>query len=184
MTSTETLIESLNQGHQGAFAELYRKLQPEMLRYATGLLAGDRAAAEDAVDEAFTAVWQHADRYAGTGNADGWVRRIVRNKAIDALRKNRGMRGSDALADDSKAAFWTDEPSPFDHAAAADQAKWLRSALGQLNSDQRGAVWMCYYEDKSLAEIATIMGCPENTVKTRLFHARKTLRATLYLEDA
>jgi RNA polymerase sigma-70 factor (ECF subfamily) len=69
-----------------------------------------------------------------------------------------------------------DGPSPFDTLAQASISAKLRQALSLLSVDQRDVVWLCYFEDKSLSDIADIMQCPENTVKTRLFHARRKLR--------
>ena len=66
--------------------------------------------------------------------------------------------------------------SPFDDAARASDASQLRAALEHLSFEHREVIWLCYFEDKPLAEIAEITGCPENTVKTRLFHARRNLR--------
>ena len=178
MDSTKILIRGIAGGDRNAFGQLYRVLQSPMLRYATGLLAGDRAAAEDAVDEAFAAVWQQADRFSGSGSADGWVRRIVRNKAIDLVRRNRET----GIGTDSQS--WLDHtpsdgPSPFDSAVNQSDREWLGAAMAQLSPDHRETLWLCYYEERPLAQIAEIMECPENTVKTRLFHARKQLRGVL-----
>jgi RNA polymerase sigma-70 factor, ECF subfamily len=176
MTNIELELKRIASGDRAAFARLWRTTQPECIRYATGLLAGDRSAAEDAVDEAFIAIWQQSGRYDGRGNAMGWVRRIVRNKAIDWLRKQRDipMSGEPQMEDRQQ-----DEgavPTPFDCAERTSTAAKLRAALATLSVEQREAVWLCYYEEKSLREIAEHMACPENTVKTRLFHARKALR--------
>jgi RNA polymerase sigma-70 factor, ECF subfamily len=178
MTNIEAELKSIANGDRAAFARLWRGTQPECVRYATGLLAGDRSAAEDAVDEAFIALWQQSGRYDGHGNAMGWIRRIVRNKAIDWLRKQRDvpMSGDPQMEDrqpDASAVL-----TPFDVAERASTAATLRAALTILSVEQREAVWLCYFEEKSLREIADIAGCPENTVKTRLFHARKALWAS------
>ena len=82
-------------GDRAAFARLYRATRAEFVRYATGLLAGDHAAAEDAVDDAFVAIWTQSGHFDGHGSANGWIRRIVRNKAIDLLRKRRDLPMSD-----------------------------------------------------------------------------------------
>ena len=142
MTATDMLIRDIAKGRKNAFAELYRAQQADMLRYATGLLAGDRAAAEDAVDEAFTAIWTQAGRYTGVGNADGWVRRIVRNKAVDITRRNRETSLGNADQD------WLDQepsnqPSPFDAAANQSDRQWLGGAMAQLSPDHREALWLC-----------------------------------------
>lgn len=174
----EAELKGISGGDRAAFSRLWLATQPEFVRYATGLLAGDHSAAEDAVDEAFIAVWQQSGRYDGRGNAMGWIRRIVRNKAIDWLRKQRDvpMSGDPQMNDrqlDLGAA-----PTPFDIAECTSTAAMLRAALTILSVEQREAVWLCYFEEKSIQEIADIAGCPENTVKTRLFHARKALRAS------
>jgi RNA polymerase sigma-70 factor, ECF subfamily len=168
-----TLIHSTAKGDRNAFTELYRTQQRPMLAYATGILAGDREAAEDAVDEAFLDIWKNAQSYSGAGHAGGWIRRIVRNKAVDGLRKSRGK----ILVHDETALATQVDPAagPEDQALLAQEARWLRQSLSKLNVDQREAVILCYYEDRSLSEIAGISNCPENTVKTRLFHARKIL---------
>jgi|JI7StandDraft_1071085.scaffolds.fasta_scaffold23530_4 RNA polymerase sigma-70 factor, ECF subfamily len=172
--TTEALIRAISRGERSSFEQLYKNMQRPMLAYASGLLAGDRAAAEDAVDDAFLDIWKGAAGYTGSGSAEGWIRRIVRNKAIDWVRRqkhNRYGEWSDAceeLADNA--------PNPETIAMGADAAAWLRRSLANLSVEQREALILCYFEDRSLAEIADIMECPENTVKTRLFHARAKLR--------
>lgn len=172
-----THIRAIAAGDRAAFTRLYRDRQRPMLVYATGLLAGDREAAEDAVDEAFLDIWKNAESFAGTGHAEGWIRRIVRNKAVDGLRQAKGK----AFVSDEAALAAQIDPAanPEERAAISSDAEWLRQCLSVLNVDQREAVILCYYEDRSLAEIASLAGCPENTVKTRLFHARKSMAAHL-----
>lgn len=173
----EAELKRISDGDRTAFSRLWLATQPEFVRYATGLLAGDRSAAEDAVDEAFIAVWQQSGRYDGRGNAMGWIRRIVRNKAIDWLRKQREVAMSGDSQMDGQLAD-SAVPTPFDIAERTSASAALRAALVILSVEQREAVWLCYFEEKSLQEIANIARCPENTVKTRLFHARKALRAS------
>ncbi len=178
MTTNSDLIHEIAKGSKNAFSRLYRGLQSDMLRYATGLLAGDRFAAEDAVDEAFTAVWTQANTFSGDGSVEAWVRRIVRNKAVDISRRNREktMGAADEI---TLAQMQSHETSPFEAAARSSDKQWLRQAMSKLSPDHREALWLCYYEERPLGQIAQIMNCPENTVKTRLFHARKQLHGFL-----
>lgn len=179
------LAEQLNavaKGDSNAFSDLFRQNQRRLISYASGLLAGDRDAAQDVVDEAMIAVWQHAGGYAGNGSAEGWLRRIVRNKAVDWLRRIHGgkqsaMGGEFAIAD-----IADNTPGPEECAVRQSDADTLRQALCVLSAEQRHAVWLCYFEEMSLAEIAELCGCPQNTVKTRLFHARRILRGQKILE--
>lgn len=172
--TTQILIRDIARGDRASFETLYRNLQRPMLGYAMGILAGDREAAEDAVDEAFVDIWRSAASYSGAGNAEGWVRRIVRNKSIDWLRRQKGDKSiewSDAVEQQPEIA-----PNPEEMAIASGDLDWLRQGLSRLNVKQREALILCYFEERPLAEIAAIMECPENTVKTRLFHARASLR--------
>jgi len=172
-----TELHATAKGDRVAFSRLYKAMHRPMLSYATGLLAGDYQAAEDAVDEAFLDIWKSAGNYSGTGSAEGWIRRIVRNKAIDWLRKQKG-EVTDGHGDDRDTSM-DPEPNPEDLAIAKNASDVLMQQLGRLTTQQREAVFLCYYEEKSLAEIAEISQCPENTIKTRLFHARKKLRSNL-----
>lgn len=173
---TETKLQHVAQQNRSAFSDLYREWQPIFIRYATGILAGDKSAAEDVVDEAMLAIWQQADRFTGQGSAAGWMRRIVRNKAVDWLRKCKESTIVSATIIEQDAPQFNDEASPFHAAVQAMEALDLRKALAQLSFEQREAVWLCYFEERSMAEIANIANCPQNTVKTRLFHARRILR--------
>ncbi len=177
MSTIATELTSIAKGDRAAFDRLYRAQRRPLLGYALGLLAGDRAAAEDAVDECFVDVWQQAGRFTGQGSAQGWLRRIVRNKAIDWLRKNGSARFAEwSAADDDR----PDEgPDAEQLLIAANSGDWLRCALSKLSLEQREAVLLCYFEERPLAEIAALQACPEGTVKTRLFHARLNLRSLL-----
>lgn len=172
-------IRAIARGDNAAFTRLYRAERRALLTLATGFLAGDRSAAEDVVDTAFIAVWQGAGRYQGHGNAlaKAWLRRILRNKAVDWLRANGrydlGFEGDLGVLDADQSA------NPEQAALGSDAASRLAAAMARLSFEQREAVMLCYFEDLPLAEIAEIARCPKGTVKTRLFHARKALKAEL-----
>src|SRR5690606_7929429 len=82
-------LAAVARGDRLAFSRLYSQMHQPLGRYAGALLAGDIDAAMDVVDEAFMAIWKDAGRYDGAGSAEGWIRRIVRNKAVDWLRRRR-----------------------------------------------------------------------------------------------
>ena len=172
----EITLQHVARQDRSVFSDLYREWQPIFVRYATGILAGDKSAAEDVVDEAMLAIWQQADRYSGQGSAVGWMRRIVRNKAVDWLRKCKESNLGSATIIEEDSPQHDDAASPYFAAVQAMEALDLRQALEQLSFEQREAVWLCYFEERSMAEIAAIANCPQNTVKTRLFHARRILR--------
>lgn len=178
----EAQLKDISRGDKRAFNALYREWHRPMISYAAGLLAGDRSAAEDVVNEAFIAIWSQAGNFAGSGSAQGWMRRIVRNKAVDWVRKQRETPMTEAIAETARDSQIDERQSPFDQAADASTARQLKKALAKLSLEQREAVWLCYYEEMSIAEIAEISGCPQNTVKTRLFSARGLLRKSGMLD--
>jgi RNA polymerase sigma-70 factor (ECF subfamily) len=180
----EAQLRDIAQGDKAAFNAFYREWNRSMNGYAAGLLAGDRSAAEDIVNEAFLAIWEQAGSFNGSGSAEGWVRRIVRNKAVDWIRKQRDLPMSDQVSDALTADSVSNSETPFDAAAKTSTERRLRAALDELSVDHRNVVWLCYYEERPLNEIADIVQCPENTVKTRLYHARKILRDSGVLEFA
>jgi RNA polymerase sigma-70 factor (ECF subfamily) len=172
----EAQLRDIATGDKHAYNALYREWHRPMINYATGLLAGDRSAAEDIVNEAFFAIWEQAGNFNGSGSAEGWMRRIVRNKAVDWIRKQRDIPMSDQLDAMRIERHAGGGKTPFDEAATSSSEKQLRVALQQLSVDHRDVIWLCYFEERGLSDIAAIVQCPENTVKTRLYHARKILR--------
>jgi RNA polymerase sigma-70 factor, ECF subfamily len=179
---SELELARIASGDRAAFSRLYSTTRQNFVRYATALLAGDRDGAEDAVDEAFIVIWQQSARFSGNGSAMGWMRRIVRNKAVDWIRRTRIGHVSGKGDEFALNAIADSAPNPEKLASDESDAAALRRALEVLSVEQREAVWLCYFEDKSLAEIAELCGCPENTVKTRLFHARRILRENAMID--
>ena len=173
---TESKLRAIARGDRAVFAALFTEYLPRFVPYATGLLAGDKEAAEDVVHEAFMAIWQQAGHFTGKGSAEGWMRRIVRNKAVDWCRKQREVPMTVELQ--TQHPEQAGGPNPLEAAVQSDAAQHLRDALTILSVEQREAVWLCYFEERSVAEISQFAHCPENTVKTRLFHARKILRGS------
>lgn len=149
-----------------------------MERYAAGLLAGDNEAAADVIDEAFMDIWRSAGNYDGSGAAEGWIRRIVRNKSIDWIRKQKekvGITESDQAQYESQADGDTPE-TEYEKKSDGDE---LKQAMNRLSTEHREVLWLAYFEHKSVAEISEATDVPENTVKTRMFHARKQLKSVL-----
>jgi RNA polymerase sigma-70 factor (ECF subfamily) len=177
--STADALKKIAAGDRVAFSTLYIDRHPDLVRYAAALLAGDSETAQDVVDEAFLCIWREADRYSGAGSAEGWIRRIVRNKAVDWLRCRRERPFSSDAEQTLVERMADDADTPEAAAEKSCASRELRAALERLSPNHREVVWLCYFEDRSLSDIAQIAGCPENTVKTRLFHARRQLRSEL-----
>ncbi|MXP48347.1 sigma-70 family RNA polymerase sigma factor [Altererythrobacter luteolus] len=175
------LLRAIGRGDRAAFTRLYREVRPAMMAHAAAILKGDFSTAEDVVDEAFTDIWRLAGKFKDINNAPAWIRRIVRNKAIDYLRKPASRETS------QESAFFEhyedQAPNPEEAAMIDDDSRWLRSALAILNLDQREAVVLCYFEAMPLQEIAQATDCSVNTVKTRLHYARRKLRGWMEAQN-
>lgn len=134
-------------------------------------LVGDAAAADDLLSEVFIEVWRRAGRFEARSKVSTWILAIARYKAASLHRR----RSFDQL-DDSAVALIEDS---HDNPEAAAQKKKcgtvLRDCLRQLSPAHREVLDLIYYHEQSIPEAARIIGVPENTVKTRAFHARKRI---------
>ncbi len=165
-----------------ALVELVEVATPWLLGVALGMLS-DPDEAEEVLQEAFTIAWQRSDLLElETGTLMPWLLRIVRNRAIDRLRAARRRRQKaerltafQAFGDGHEAAREPDESAlPGWH--VHDK---VRTALEALPPDQQAAVRLAYFEGLTQSEIASRLGIPLGTVKTRLRLAFDRLRTSL-----
>ncbi len=169
------LLVRVASGDGAAFDALYGRYVMVALGVARGIL-GEAGLAEDAVQEAFLAVWRRAARYdPARGSVPSWLLTIVRHCAIDVHRRRHADRWvtSAALAETS------DESDT--HALACQQAAAaaVREAVGRLPAAQRAALALAYAEGYSQAEIARAQGVPLGTVKGRVRLGLRALRTHL-----
>jgi RNA polymerase sigma-70 factor (ECF subfamily) len=130
----------------------------------------DKALAEDVTSEVFLDVWRHAGRFEGRSAVLTWILAIARHKAFAARARNRNIEfDSDMIADHGS----TDDPdAPLQ---ARDRSIVLRKCLTRLSAEHREVIDLVYYQEQSMDSVATILGIPRNTAKTRVFYARKRL---------
>jgi RNA polymerase sigma-70 factor (ECF subfamily) len=139
----------------------------------------DRGAAEEATLDVFTQVWRQADRYEPSkGTPLGWLLTIARSRAIDVARTLRRHSDRETLLDEALAV--PDRGSnPEDSSLDGEDARRVRSALAALSADQREALVAAYFGGLSHTEVASALGEPLGTVKTRirsgLIHLRRLL---------
>ncbi len=162
------LLVRIGRGDRGAFSEIYRLYQPRLYGYLRRLLR-DPATVEEVLDDVMLVVWKDARKFRGRSALSTWVFGIAYRKAMTAIRaEGRYQAPLDRSADASTVA---DKPSP--------DSDWIRAALARLSVDHRQVVELTYFSGFSYQEIAEIAGCPINTVKTRMFHARRRLKVLL-----
>ncbi len=173
-TSDEDLIRRVSARDGPALQSLFARHNVRIYRFIMRMIRNE-AQAEELVNEVFLEVWRHAGRFAGKSAVSTWMLSIARNKTISVMRKR-----SDAPLDDKVAEALEDTgDTPETAALKQDKAGIMRESINRLSREHREVIDLVYYHEKSIREVAAIVGAPENTVKTRMFHARRKLSQQL-----
>jgi len=169
-TSDEALIGLIADGDKRAMQVLYARHNVRVYRFIVRL-TGNQSLAEDLVSEVFLDVWRQAEGFESKSQVSTWLLAIARYKALSARR-----RRTDAELDDKIATTVAD---PADNPEVVlqkkDRAAQLRQSLASLSPEHGEVIDLVYYHDKSVKEVAEIVGVAEATVKTRMFYARRKL---------
>jgi RNA polymerase sigma-70 factor (ECF subfamily) len=168
--SDADLLRRIKVGDQLALKTLYGRHHVKIFRFAMRFVRSEPAA-EDIVSEVFIDVWRSAANFEGRSEASTFLLAIARNKAYSALRRRR----EDELDEDKAAEIEDDSDTPETTLQKKNKSDLLRVCLQRLSPQHREVMDLVYYHDKSVEEVAAIVGAPEGTVKTRMFHARKRL---------
>ena len=172
-SSEAELVRQVAGGNRESLASLYRCYHRRLVRF---LARVTRRAdiVDEAVNDVFWVVWQHADRYRGEARVSTWIMGIAYRCALKALRDHGGEPAAGARDDDGDPRTALDDPFALD-----EVNDWVSKGLARLAPEQRTAIELAYGGGHSLEEIAAIMDCPVSTVKARMFHARVKLRHLL-----
>ena len=174
--SDEALVALAARSEQSALAELYDRYGRPAYGLALRVLRDD-ALAEDAVQEAFLALWRTASRFVPErGKASTWILTLVHRRAVDLVRREERRR----------AGTLEQEPEPAETGGGVDEEAWLRlqrervqHALTQLPDQQREALELAYYGGFTQSELAERLGQPLGTIKSRMFLGLTRLRELL-----
>lgn len=167
------LLDRIAAEDASAFDALYRAYQPRLKRFIGGMTQRS-ALIEEVLDDTMMVVWRKAPTYNGEAKVSTWIFAIAYRQTLKALRRREHTvelaeeRGAEAQA-----------PGPDVELQQQELHRHLGQALAGLSADQRAVIELTYYLGYACREIAQIMGCPVDTVKTRMFHARRRLRALL-----
>ena len=167
------LLARVAAGDLQAFERLYRLYQPRLSRFLTTLLRRPQLI-EEVLDDTMMVVWQTADRFRGSSKPSTWIFAIAYRKAHKAR-----LRWPDPVEDPETDTRVSDDPAPddeLDHQRLHDS---LIRAMDQLSADHRAVVDLTYFHGLGYREIAEIVDCPVDTVKTRMFHARRRLKQAI-----
>jgi RNA polymerase sigma-70 factor, ECF subfamily len=153
--------------------ELWRHHGTALLRFACKLTLGDWQRAEDIVQETLVRAWRHPE-VVGTGQTPirPWLYTVARRVAIDMWR---ARSPTEELADGEQ----PDIPEPWDRIGRTITALDVRAALATLSAPHRRVIIEMYYNDRSVAETARLLGIPPGTVKSRAHYATRQLRRIL-----
>jgi RNA polymerase sigma-70 factor (ECF subfamily) len=174
----QILVDRLRRAEPAAVGEVYDQHHATVRAFAKRLV-GEPEAAEDLVHEVFVSLPRAIERFRGDASLRTFLISIAVNHAKHYVRAASRRRAAlDRLAA-HQAAQPQAAPDPEQSARRQELAAALSRALDQLPLDQRIAFVLCEVEERSSREVATVVGVPEATVRTRLFHARKKLRAAL-----
>jgi RNA polymerase sigma-70 factor, ECF subfamily len=173
--SDEALLSLAASSDDQALAELYDRFGGVAYGLALRILR-DEALAQDAVQEAFLAVWRSADRFlAERAKASTWILTLVHRRAVDLVRREDRRRGEPLEHGAEPVAPATTE----DEATIGFERRVVQEALRQLTPEQREALELGYYGGLTQSELAERLGQPLGTIKSRMFTGLSRLRDLL-----
>jgi RNA polymerase sigma-70 factor, ECF subfamily len=173
-TADEVLIGRIANGDRLAMQVLYARHHVRVFRFVIRIVR-DQSTAEDLISDVFLDVWRQAGRFQGRSSVSTWMLAIARFKALSALRR----RQDEEFDENSTAAVEDGADDPLTSLEKKDKSALIKRCLAGLSTQHREIIDLVYYHEKSVEETAAILDIPENTVKTRMFYARKRLSELL-----
>jgi len=168
------LVSGVARGDVAAFDALFRRYAPRLSRFLGRTTRGTHLI-DEIVNDTMLVVWRKAGTYNRCSRVSTWILGIATRRRMKALRpveEGAGHVDVDEMASPG-------ESGPEAQFMRKDLRRQLSDALDALSEEQRQVVMLAHFEGRSYPEIAAILGCPVNTVKTRMFHARRRLKLLL-----
>lgn len=167
------LLVRIERRDMQAFERLYRMYQPRLARFLTHMLQRPQLV-EEVLNDTMMVVWQGAGNFRGDSSLSTWIFAIAYRKALKARRC-----WPDPLEDETLHSRPSVEAGADQHVEHQKLRDALVGAMARLSPEHRAVVDLTYFHELGYREIAEIVGCPVDTVKTRMFHARRRLRQAL-----
>jgi RNA polymerase sigma-70 factor (ECF subfamily) len=171
------LLQRMGRGDEAALRELYRAYSRSIYAFALRRLR-DAAEAEEIVVDTMHEVWRHPERFRGESKFSTWLLGIARFKLLSLIRAREPQHEEIGELEET---LESGEEGVFEILAQKQRREAVRQCMDKLPPEQRECLHLVFYEGYGVAEVAEVLGCPENTVKTRLFHARRKLKNALRL---
>ena len=169
------LIARLCNADEYALEQLYHHYYTRLFRFIARITRRDELI-DEIINDVMFVVWEKAASYDPKCKPSTWIFGIAFNKARQVMRDNNRAE-EESLEELDADSSWLGRQDAGMNQLELDE--WLESALSSLSPEHRAVIELTYYEGLHYSEIAVIMGCPENTVKTRMHHARKNLALIL-----
>lgn len=167
------LLQLIAGGDKRAFEVLYRAYYPRLARFIGNLVRRPHQV-EEVLNDTMLVVWRKPQSYNGKSKVSTWILAIAYRRSLKAL-----SRLDEPVEDRQADRRPSPEAGPEQQLAARETATTLRAAIDGLSATHRAVVDLSYFHEAGYREIAEIMDCPVDTVKTRMFHARRHLKARL-----
>lgn len=167
----QTLIRGIVARDETALKQLYELYTPRLNRFLFRMIGFNESGVSEIINEVMFVVWQKADTFDRTSKVSTWIFGI----AVRIARKFLSRRGIDSYDDEDI----SEEQQDISWQQNLEQQDSLEKAMATLSPEHRAVVELTYYQGLHYSETAAIMDCPENTIKTRMFHARAKLRQAL-----
>lgn len=169
--SDAQLIARIGAADIAAFECLYKRYYPKLFRFAFRVTRR-LDPLEEIINDVMFVVWTKADSYQPAARVSTWIFGIAYKKCLKALAER--APGEHLELTDAEDLIPGVQDSGLNNLELED---WVAVVFSKLPAEQRTVLELAYQQDLGYAEIAKIMDCPENTVKTRMFHARRKLKA-------
>ena len=166
------LLQRIAEGDTSAFEAFYKVYYSRLFRFILRMTHQPESV-EELIQETLLVVWEKPEGFNHSSKIFTWVFGIAYNKALKSMSKD-ARRGSDVDVDDLIETIGDPAANPAQNLESED---WLSCALAILQPDQQAVIELIFYHGLPYQDIVKILNCPENTVKTRMFHARKKLQA-------
>jgi RNA polymerase sigma-70 factor, ECF subfamily len=173
------LLVRIEKGDEAAFKQLYKAFSRKLYAYVLRQL-NDAAQAEEIVSDTLYETWRAPTRFRGDAQFSTWLIGIARNKVLMAWRARKPDSQHEDV-DEMSDLLPSGDEGAFEQIAGNQRREGVRRCMDKLSNEHRECVHLVFYEGCGLAEVAQVQGCPEGTVKTRLFHARQKLKNCLQL---
>lgn len=168
------LLSKVADQDEAAFAGFYQHFETRLYRFIQTKFP-DQFEAADILHDVFLDVWKQEDRFKGQSKVSTWLFSIAHYKTIDKLRKKQPEQLDEAMRDQMA----DDSPDNVSMLISMENGQDVHHCIDTLKPAHRAVMELTFFEELSYKEIALIVDCPENTVKTRMFHAKQAMKKCL-----